>query len=93
MPTYKIISKTFSGNIPQSTVHEDNEACLTFPNIPNMPPRSKHVIISYHFFRAKVQELEIKTTVINTEYYLTDQFTEGIAKENYINVRKSSMGW
>ena len=51
-------SKAFTlDKVPQSIVHEDNEACLKFSNIPMMSPRTKHIALPYHFFRSKVEEL------------------------------------
>ena len=46
---YQTISKAF-GKIPQSLVHEDNEACLKFAQMPKMSPRTKHIALPYHFF-------------------------------------------
>ena len=56
--SYHTISKTF-GKIPQSIVHEDNESCLKFATMPKMSLRTKHNTIPYHFFRTKVELLEI----------------------------------
>jgi hypothetical protein len=66
---YTTVAKTF-GELPQSIVHEDNEACLKFASLPKMSPRTKHIAIPYHFFCSKVEELEIKVVAINTNYQL-----------------------
>jgi hypothetical protein len=89
---YHTIAKTF-GEIPQSIVHEDNQACLKFASIPRMSPRTKHIAIPYHFFRAKVEELEIKVIAVNTENQLADQFTKGLAQPKFVADRKRLMGW
>ena len=89
---YNTISKTF-GEIPQSIVHEDNQACLKFASIPRMSPRTKHIAIPYHFFRAKVEELEIKVIAMNTENQLADQFTKGLSQPKFVSDRKRLMGW
>ena len=47
------------GGIPQTKVYEDNKACLKHARMPKMSPRTKHIAIPYHFFRSKVEELEI----------------------------------
>ena len=52
------LSKAFHP-IPQSTVFEDNESCLRLANLGKMSPRTKHIGIPYHFFRSKIEELEI----------------------------------
>ena len=91
-PTYRTISKTFK-SIPQSIVHEDNEACLKFSTMHKMSPRTKHIAIPYHFFRSKVEELEIKVVGINTENQLADQFTKGLPQTKFVKDRQMLMGW
>ena len=90
--SYHKISKTF-GNIPQSIIHEDNEACLKFATMPKMSPRTKHITIPYHFFRTQVENLEIKIVGINTENQLADQFTKDLPQDKFVEDRKSLMGW
>jgi len=60
-----------------SVVHEDNEACLKFANMPKISPRTKHIAIPYHFSRSKIDK-EIKVVAINTDNQLADQFTKGL---------------
>ena len=84
------ISPTF---IPPSTVHEDNEACLKFATTPKMSPRTKHIAIPYHFFRSKVENLEIEVVSIDTSKQLADQFTKGLPAPKFIQDRKALMGW
>jgi hypothetical protein len=89
---YTTVAKTF-GKLPQSIVHEDNEACLKFASIPKMSPRTKHIAIPYHFFRSKIEELEIKVIAINTNNQLADQFTKGLPQPKFVADRKKLMGW
>ena len=89
----RTISKTFTPSLPQSTVYEDNEACLKFASMPKMTPRTKHIAIPYHFFRQKVKDLEIKVVSINTEHQLADQFTKGLSEDKFVQARKYLMGW
>ena len=91
-PTYTTISKTF-GRIPQSKVHEDNEACLKFATMPKMSPRTKHIAIPYHFFRSKVSNFEIKVLGIHTNNQLADQFTKGLPQDKFVKDRFDLMGW
>ena len=42
---YHTISKTFE-NIPQDILHQDNEACLKFVNMPKISPRTNNIAIS-----------------------------------------------
>ena len=91
-PSFSTISRSFE-SIPKSLVHEDNTACLKFANMPKMSPRTKHIAIPYHFFRTKVEQLEIKVVGIDTNNQLADQFTKGLPQDKFVRDRKSLMGW
>ena len=93
-PKCRTHSKAFVlDSIPQSKVYEDNEACLKFASMPKMSPRTKHIAIPYHFFRSKVQELEIEILPIGTTNQLADQFTKGLVEVKFVSARKALMGW
>ena len=82
-------SKTFTlDKIPQFIVHEDNESCLRFANMPKMSPRTKHIALPYHFFRSKIEELQVKVVGIFTHDQLADQFTKGLVEVLFIKARK-----
>ena len=91
---YSTHSKTFTlDKISQSIVHKDNESCLRFANMPKMSPRPKHIALPYHFFRSKVEELQIKVVGIFTHDQLADQFTKGLVEVLFVKARKELMGW
>ena len=79
--------------IPQSTVFEDNEACLKFARMPKLTPRTKHIGIPYHWFRTQVERMEIHIESISTTDQLADQFTKGLPVEVFRVARKKLMGW
>ena len=87
------LSTHLSSFIPQSTVYEDNTACLQFATMPKMSPRTKHIAIPYHFFRSKVENLEVKVVPIDTNKQLADQFTKGLPGPKFLQDRKALMGW
>jgi histone deacetylase 1/2 len=91
-PTYSMTAKTFIP-IPSSHVFEDNEACLKFATLPKMSPRTKHIAIPYHFFRAKVANLEIAVLPIDTNNQLADQFTKGLREDEFVRGRQQILGW
>jgi hypothetical protein len=91
-PVIRAHSKTFV-EIPQSNVYEDNSACLKFATMPKMSPRTKHIAILYHFFRSKVESLQVKVIAINTENQLGDQFTKGLPEPKFVKDRYRLMGW
>jgi hypothetical protein len=65
-------------NILQSTVFEDNDACLKFAQMPRLTPRTKHIGIPYHWFREQVESLQIRLERVDTKNQLADQFTKGL---------------
>ena len=78
--------------ISQSIVHEDNESCLRFANIPKMSPRTKHIALPYYLFRSKVEELEIKVLLISTHDQLADQLTKELIEVIFVKTRRELMG-
>ena len=80
-------------NIPQSTVFEDNDACLKFARMPRLTPRTKHIGIPYHWFRDQVENLQIQLERIDTRNQLADQFTKGLPTTLFREARKRLVGW
>ena len=98
--TYHSHSKAFADTvgttphvIPQSTVYEDNDACLKFARMPKLTPRTKHIGIPYHWFRTQVERLEIHIESIDTKEQLGDQFTKGLPVDSFRRARERLMGW
>jgi hypothetical protein len=99
--TYHSHSKAFDDvsvgtalhTIPQSTVFEDNNACLKFARMPKLTPRTKHIGVPYHWFRTQVENLEIHIERVDTSMQLGDQFTKGLTTDLFRVARKSLMGW
>jgi hypothetical protein len=98
--TYHSHSKAFEDTIgttphviPQSTVYEDNDACLKFARMPKLTPRTKHIGVPYHWFRTQVERLEIHIERVDTLKQLGDQFTKGLPPEPFKVARKRLMGW
>jgi hypothetical protein len=98
--TYHSHSKAFADTvgtsphvIPQSTVYEDNDACLKFARMPKLTPRTKHIGIPYHWFRTQVERLEIHIESIDTHDQLGDQFTKGLPVDSFRRARERLMGW
>ena len=101
MPTCTTNSKSFSDiistevecPIPKSKVYEDNVACLKFARLPRLIPQTKHIAVPYHWFRSKVEQLEIVIEPISTSKQLADQFTKPLTSEKFLAGRKDLMGW
>lgn len=71
-----IITGEEESQIPKSKVYEDNNACLKFTRLPRLTPRTKHIVVPYHWFRSKVEQMEISVESSNKDQQLADQFTE-----------------
>ena len=88
-----IVTSEHDSPIPKSKVYEDNSACLKFARLPRLTPRTKHIATPYHWFRSKVEQLEIAIEPISTEHQLADQFTKSLTTDKFQRARKDLMGW
>jgi len=88
-----IVTEENESPIPKSKVYEDNAACLKFARLPRLTPRTKHIAVPYHWFRAKVEQMEISVEPIATENQLADQFTKPLTYDKFVKARKELMGW
>jgi hypothetical protein len=79
--------------IPQSTVYEDNAACLKFANTGQLSPRTKHIGVPYHWFRSKVITLDIAIVPVSTTDQLADPFTKGLCAAKFQAARLKLQGW
>lgn len=72
---------------------EDNAGALCLAKAPAMQPRTKHINVKYHHFRAAVAAELFTTLDIHTDVQLADMLT----KANPVNVlqrhRFRLMGW
>ena len=73
--TYRSLSKAFEdvkeGSLPsdieQSTVYEENQACLKFARrMAQLSPRTQHIGVPYNWFRTKVKSLDIQIAPKNS---------------------------
>jgi hypothetical protein len=99
-PPCSLYSKAFKDGtpsssevLPTSNVFEDNQACLKFVMMPKLSPRTKHIAVTYHWYRSKVINLEISVKAVSSELQLGDQFTKRLAQEPFECHRKTLMGW
>ena len=78
-----------------SRVFEDNEGAriLASSEMPKMTPRSKNIAVKYHWFRSKLNFLNVKILKIDTAIQLADIFTKGLVKAEFVRKRKLLCGW
>jgi hypothetical protein len=79
--------------IPQSTIYEDNAACLKMARMPKLSPRTKHIAIPLHWYRSKVMDLSIDIQAKSTDQQWADQYTKGLCAEKFAKQRKAIQGW
>jgi hypothetical protein len=79
--------------IPQSTVYEENAACLKMECMPKLSPRKKHIATPLHWYRSKVMDLSIDIQAIGTDQQWADQYTEGLCAEKFVKQRKAIQEW
>jgi hypothetical protein len=77
-----------------STVFEDNQPALTLAtqDPPRLTPRSKHIAVKYHWFRAHIGK-EIQLKYISTDLQLADVLTKPLARLKFETARRQIMGW
>ena len=77
------------------TVFEDNEGAMKLANspLPRMTPQSKHFEVKYHWFREKLDELQIQIKRVDTASQRVDIFTKGLVGNEFRKRRKLLLGW
>ncbi len=83
-------------NVPpqiKCKVFEDNTSCITVAKAPSMTPRTKHIALKYHFFRAHVKSGLISINYVKTTEQLADILTKPLSGELFEYLRNRIMGW
>jgi hypothetical protein len=77
-------------------VFEDNSGAIylaTGVKHPKMRPRTKHINIKYHHFRAKVMDGTLSIHQVPTEDMLADLLTKNCTEAILLHLRPILMGW
>ena len=61
--------------------------------MPRITPRTKHIGIPYHWFRSKIENLEIIIERVDSDNQLADCFTKGLPPETFKLARKRLLDW
>ena len=72
-------------------MYEDNEAYLKCATLLKMSPRTKYIAIPYHFFRFKVENIEIEVLSTISEKQLANQFTKDLPQVKFQRASKNLM--
>ena len=75
------------------TVFEDNSGALELERLPQMHPRTKHIIQAFHHFCEHVEHQEIIVNAMPTDKQMADILTKPLPEAFLIRHRISIMGW
>ena len=67
---------------------EDNSCCLELAKFPKMRPCIQHINICYNHFSEYVRQGEIKTHVIDTNYWIADKLTNPLQHNLLVKYHK-----
>ena len=77
------------------TINEDNTSCITMAESQRFTPRTKHISLKYHWFRAHLNGpnklLDIK--YVNTKEQTADILTKPVDETTFKYLRKKLNGW
>ena len=74
-------------------VYEDNQSCIAMTESSKFTPKTKHIALKYHHFRAYVDSKRIQVTYIRSEDQLADILTKPFTDSQFFAVRKMLCGW
>jgi hypothetical protein len=72
---------------------EDNNGALLLAKEHRYRPRTKHIALKYHHFRAFVNEKRVDILPIDTKEQLADQFTKPLDVQTFQYLRRKLIGW
>ena len=72
---------------------EDNTGALELAKVPKMRPRTKHINIKYHHFRAHVQQGTITVQHVSTEEQVAIIFNKPLPIAHFLKHQQSILGW
>ena len=90
----KMNSQSDKPEILHSTEVDGNYRVSTNITTPKIIPRTKHIVVAYHFLTSKIgKEKGIMLQKIDNENQLADIFTEGLQSTLYKPFRNIMIGW
>ena len=75
------------------TLFEDNSGALTLAKSPAMRPRTKHINVKYHHFRAAVASGEVDIATVGTDDQAADFLTKMSDEVTFKRHRMTVQGW
>ena len=74
-------------------VYEYNNACISMANGTKFSPRTKHIALKYHHFRAAVKNKSVRILPIHTNQKISDSFTKALLGDKFTYLRRKLNGW
>ena len=59
-------------------MHKGNQVCLKFGTIPKMSDQTEHIVLPYHFFCPKIDDLSVAIHPIDMSGQLGGQLTKNL---------------
>ena len=75
------------------SMFEDNTAALEIAKVPKMRPRTKHINVSYHFFRNEVEAGRLLILPVDTKDQRADILTKAVDEATLKRHRKTNQGF
>ena len=75
------------------TVFEDNNGVLEIAKTLKIRPRTKHIAIKYHHFRAYIEKGDILLEKIDTTKQEVDFLTKPLVLQLFCYLRRKVTGW
>ena len=73
-------------------VREDNEAVIKLTKVPDIPKRSRHIDVKYHFALHLVKAKHAKLRYLQTELMTADIFTKPLGPKRFAFLRDRLLG-
>ena len=77
------------------TIHEDNTSCITMAQSQRFTPRTKHISLKYHWFRAHLNGPNKLLNIVHvtTKEQIADILTKPLDENSFKYLRKKLNGW
>lgn len=67
----------------ETSIFEDNQACIAIAENPTQHSRTKHIDVRYHFIREHVRAKHIALKYVMSKENVADTFTKGLGKDHF----------
>jgi hypothetical protein len=82
------------GQLPPSTIYEDNASCIAIATKDNHhKPRTKHISLKYHHFKDYLKSGALHIVKVPSAANLADIFTKPLTQVIHERLRSGMMGW